>query len=218
MSAAWAGFVSILQAAIFGLSHVSGGSVGGAVICAAVVVRLALLPLTVRIALAGRAHARRVRALQPELARLRERWSKDPARMLAESSRVYERHGLKPFEPSVLRGTLLQAPLFLGFYQAIRGVLHSAGSVGFLWITSLARPSYALAVAAAVLAGAGAAASGSPTGVGPATAPMILLSMSITLLIVLNVSSGMGLYIAGTSSVSVLQALIVRRREAQAAR
>lgn len=115
MTGIWSAFVELLQMAIFGATRLYGGSLRWAIVTVGLAARLLLLPLTVHLALRARAHARRIAALKPALDRVRERWASDPRRLLAEISAVYDRAGVKPIDSSVVRGSLVQAPLFMGF-------------------------------------------------------------------------------------------------------
>jgi YidC/Oxa1 family membrane protein insertase len=75
----WTDVVDVLRAIIFGVAHVCNGSVGVAVILVSLAIRLALLPLTLRLARRAREHQRRLNELRPELERLQRRYANDPA-------------------------------------------------------------------------------------------------------------------------------------------
>ena len=63
----WASFVELIRVAIFAAAHVCGGSLGAGIIGVSVIVRIALLPLTLRLARQARAQQMRVAALKPAL-------------------------------------------------------------------------------------------------------------------------------------------------------
>ncbi|HCE02607.1 MAG TPA: hypothetical protein DEQ98_05145, partial [Acidobacteria bacterium] len=56
--------------------------------------RLALFPLTLRMARASATQAERMRALQPELDALRQRHQDDPRDLAVETQRVFAREGM----------------------------------------------------------------------------------------------------------------------------
>jgi YidC/Oxa1 family membrane protein insertase len=211
----WSAFVEVLRLGIFGLAQLYGGSLGWAIITAGLLARLLLLPLTVPLALRGRAHARRIAGLRPELERIRKKWKDDPRRMLTETAGVYERTGVEPVDSSVLKGSLVQAPILLGLFQSIRAVIGTSNGQGFLWLSSLTRPSVVIALLTACLAALGAIAAAPTSQPGPW---LVVVVAVVTLIVVANVSAGFGLYVAASSLVGLLQSLIVRRIEAAESR
>ena len=211
MSGLWALFVHVLQVGIFSLSQFYGGSLGGAIVSFSLLARLALLPLTVGLHRRARAHSRRLKAVQPEVLRVRDRWKDDPGRMVAETEAAYRRHGLRPLDPSLLKGSLVQMPLFMGLFHSIRDVLATSGvGQSFLWVKNLASPDLGVAAIVVGLVGLGSAAGASPSQSGWA----LLVPMVITLVMLLKMSAGFGLYIGASAMVTTLQGLIVRRAEA----
>jgi YidC/Oxa1 family membrane protein insertase len=212
MGALWSSFVELLQVGVFTLTQFYGGHLGPAIVTFALLARLALLPLTTRIALRSRAHAHRLKGIQPALQRVRERWEDDPNRMVQETMATYERAGIRPMDPALLKGSLIQMPLFLGLFQSIRAVVATgAAKQPFLWIGSLAKPDLLLALLVGGLVGVGVFANAS----GPQTSLRLLLLLSClgTFLMLLRFSAGFGLYMGASAVVSTLQGLVVRRRE-----
>jgi len=170
--------------------------------------RLALLPLTLRIARRSLRLAEVQRSLGPELARLRDRWRDDPARLNAEQRRLYRRAGVRPFRDSGVVGGLLQFPFVAALYTVIRQGLGTAGR--FLWIGDLARPDRLLTLGAVLLAGLVALAAPGSRGASAARAGA-LLSMLITYFLLARMAAGIGLYWAASSVVGVGQGLLLRR-------
>ena len=58
----WAGFIELLQAGLFFLTHVSGGNLAVGIVALTLTLRLALFPLTY--SLARRSHARSLRLIE----------------------------------------------------------------------------------------------------------------------------------------------------------
>ena len=69
----WLAFVDLIRTLLLSLAHVAGGSVGSGIFALSILVRPVMLPLAVKAALRARESAERLRALEPELRRLRER-------------------------------------------------------------------------------------------------------------------------------------------------
>lgn len=131
----WAVVVDLVRAAIFAGAHLMGGSVGAGILACSLVVRLALLPITLRA-------ARQIRAQQEELKRLK-------------GKRV------PPSKPAGLGASVVQWPFAAAMYQVVRD---GVGRGGFLWIRDLAKPDVGLALVAASITALGArfGAAGNP--------------------------------------------------------
>ncbi|MGD8277518.1 MAG: YidC/Oxa1 family membrane protein insertase [Gemmatimonadota bacterium] len=204
----WSGLVGLFRVALFGLAHVWGGSMGAAILTLSLVVRLALLPLTLRVARRARRYGEAQKALAPAMERLRRQWKDDPVRLNAEVLKLYRRKGIRPVRDSGLLGGFLQLPFVMALYSVIR---QGAGAAGrFLWIGDLARPDRLLALGAAALAAAVATAS--PSTGGAATARLgALVSVAFTYVVLTRLAAGVGLYWAASNLVGVGQGLILRR-------
>src|SRR6187401_2901095 len=74
----WSDVIDLLRALIFSVAHVCNGSVGVAVIVISFTLRVALLPLTLRLARRALRHQRRLAELEPELERQQSRYAKNP--------------------------------------------------------------------------------------------------------------------------------------------
>ena len=210
MAALWGVFLEVFQIGLFWLTQFYGGQLAPAIVTFSLFARLLLLPLTVRLALRARAHVRRVREMQPQLRQVRERWAQDPQRLMTETMAVYERRGMKPVDAGLLKGSLAQAPVFLGLFQAVQVALAQSGAAqAFLWVANLARPDFGVAVLATGLMGLSAAAGASETQPGWVVAVPAISAGAMALMF----SAGFGLYLAATGMVGTLQGLLVRRIE-----
>ncbi len=214
MAAIWSAFIELFQVGIFGLTHFYGGSLAAAILSFSLLARLALLPISVRLTLRAREHARRVRALKPDLDAVRERFRDAPEQLGKETMAVYTRHGVPLVDGGALKGSLMQMPIFLGLFHAVRRAIATPlGEQGVLWMRSLARPDMGIAAAATMLAAAGAAVGSSETQ--PAWV-MAIPTLS-TGVMALLFSAGFGLYLTANGMVGLLQGLIVRRIEQERA-
>src|SRR5256886_7149918 len=85
------GFADFFRAAIFAAAQVFGGSLGAGIIAVSLGVRLALLPLTIRLARRALAQQAILARLQPKLQRLQRRYRNDPAARLQRPQALYRR-------------------------------------------------------------------------------------------------------------------------------
>ena len=198
-----------VRALVFAAAHLFGGSIGTGVVVVSLGLRLALLPLTLRLARRAATQQAVLARLQPELRRLQERYRRQPEELGRRTQALYRRSGVRLVDPQSLLGTLVQAPALAGIYGAVR---HGLGAgARFLWIADLARPDALLALGVSGLA-ALATYVGVRAGPQPQqAAAQASVSGLITLLLFGRASSALLLSWAGSSIGTVGQALILLR-------
>jgi YidC/Oxa1 family membrane protein insertase len=206
--AVWSMFVEGISALLTQLAQLLDGSFGLAVIALAVFVRLMLLPMTLKVAEQGWDRQRQMAALKPRLDHLRERHAGDSAAYASAAQALYREHGVTAGLGSSLRVAAVQAPIGAGIYAAIRQGVAGAGS--FLWIPRLARPDLWLALIVAALSFAVMLLN--PTMPEQTRALLQVLPVLISFVLVWHLAAGLGLYWAGSTSVNLLQTLLLRRR------
>jgi YidC/Oxa1 family membrane protein insertase len=206
--AIWSMFVEGISALLAQLAQMLDGSFGLAIIALALFVRLMLLPMTLKVAEQGWHRQRQMAALKPKLERLRERHAKDPAAYASATQALYREHGVTAGLGSSLRVAVVQAPIGAGIYAAIRQGVAGAGA--FLWIPKLARPDLWLAVIVAALSLAAMLLN--PSMPEQTRTLLQLLPVVISFVVVWHLAAGLGLYWAGSTSVNLLQILLLRRR------
>jgi YidC/Oxa1 family membrane protein insertase len=208
----WSLFLDLLRVALFALAHVCGGSLGGGIVILSLVVRLALLPLTLRLAVRAHEYTVSLRNLAPALDALRKRHRNDPVALARAQQKLRADKGLGVAPKGTLLGSVVQVPIGAGVYQAIG--LSARRAARFLWIGDLSRPDALVASIAAGLAGAAVVAGPSSTSsrVGAA------LAAGVTFLVAWRLSAGVGLYWVASNVVGVVQSLLVRRVVSRAER
>ena len=123
-------FHSLFAAAHFPYAY------GFAIIGVTVLLRLLMLPLTVK----SMASMRKMQELQPEIEKLKKKYKNDQQKLLQEQQRIYREAGVNPLGGCL--PMLIQMPILFGFYYAVRELAASGQLVnqGFFWIPDLARP------------------------------------------------------------------------------
>jgi YidC/Oxa1 family membrane protein insertase len=209
----WSEFVDVIYATLVCVSTALGGSMGMAIAVVSLVTRVLLLPLTLRLAYRALEMQAAVKKIEPQLARVREKFKSDPRRVMEETARLYQANGIQLVDGRSLLGTAIQAPIFLGLFGAIRRGLASGGRL--LWIKDLAMPDAALAWTCALVTSLSIALG--PSLPASQRMPAILVPALLTVLFLSRVAAGIGVYTLASGLVGLVQALLVRRRAARLA-
>lgn len=197
------GLVDAVRALVFVASQACGHSTGGGILVISFAARIALLPLTLRIARRMREHQLRITTLAPEMEKLRERHGEDRAGLAAATMTLYRRHDIGVLPKGMLAAMLIQMPLGATLYRAFASGF--GPRTAFLWIGDLARPDAVLAVVAGVVAGIA-------VGVTPsATKGVVIVNMAVTAYLAWRLTASVGLYWVASNSVSAAQAIVLRR-------
>jgi len=194
----------ILASAMTQLSMLFDGNMGWTILALALVVRLALFPLTLHLSRRMLANQQKIKALQPQVDAIKTRLAADPKAMFAEISTLYKENGARILDRSSLLGALVQLPVFGLLYKAITNA--SAGS--FLWIRNLASPDTALTLIVLVLTAV--AAYYAPSSGADTAMVMMAVQILVTAFIVWKLAAGVGLYWAVSAFASVIQSVVLR--------
>lgn len=98
---------------LIALCSILGGNFGLAIIVFTVVVRLALLPLTLR----QTKSTKLMQELQPKLQELQKKYAKDQQKLQQEMVKLYREAGVNPL--GCLWPLLIQLPIWIALYQSI---------------------------------------------------------------------------------------------------
>lgn len=108
-------FLIILSNALF-------NNFGLAIIVLTVIVRLVILPLTLKQLRASRALAEKTRELHPKLQQIQKKYAKDKQRLSQETMKLYKEVGISPLgclSSPMLISMLIQFPVWIALYQSI---------------------------------------------------------------------------------------------------
>ena len=205
----WAGFVELLRAAIFAAAHVCGGSLGAGILLVSAGARLALLPLTLRLARRARQQQAKLAELQPDMEALQRRYAKDPGRLMRETRALHAKHGISLVTPSGLVGMAIQFPVLGGLFAAVRTGL--GARIRFLWVGDLGRPDGALLLVATALTAWSISSAPSTPGQPTNQTPVLVIAMIATAAFLWTASSAVALSVGAGSLVSVLQNWLLSR-------
>ena len=206
---AWNAFVGFLAVVLSMLTTAYSGNLGFAIITLSLITRLALLPLTLRMARHAQAQQRILQTIKREIDELKAKYKSSPQKLGTELSKLYQKHGVKPIDGVNSLGLIVQLLLGAGVYSAIRRGLGAGGR--FFWIRNLAQPDAILAVATGVLT---AAASLLGPHLPQQSRIVAVFPALATLLFAWRLASGVVLYWAASTAVSGLQSVLLNRKSA----
>lgn len=103
------------------------GSYGLSILIVTVIIRLLLLPLTIKQMKSSKA----MQALQPELKKLQEKYKNNQQKLQEETMKLFQKHNVNPMSGCL--PLMIQLPVLIAFYQAIMRNEHIAQS-DFLWM------------------------------------------------------------------------------------
>ena len=109
------------------------GNYAAAIVVMTLIIKSALWPLQ---NISTRS-MRKMQALQPKMAELKDKYKDDPTRMNTELMKLYKDYGVNPFSGCL--PMLVQIPIFFGFYRML-GVAPELRNSPFLWINDLSQP------------------------------------------------------------------------------
>jgi YidC/Oxa1 family membrane protein insertase len=184
-----------------------GGSLGCAILALSFGVRVALMPLTLRLARRMLKNQEIALTLKPEIDALKKRFEKKPEKLFEEMQKVYRKHNYKPFDLPAVLASFAQLPIFGIVYNAIKTSVQSGPA--FLWIRTLASPDFLLTFA--ILALTGVSAYYAPSASEMAKTTLIYIQIAVTFFIVWKLAAGLGLYWAASGAVGLVQNLLLRR-------
>ena len=193
-----------------------GLSWGLAIIALTFIVRLALLPLSLR----GIRSMRRMQVVAPKLQALKEKYKDDPQRFQRETMEVYKKEGVNPFSSCL--PFILQIPFFIAIYSLLRGDtfqmdVEQSPPPGFLFVKSVIEaPQGAELIVLIVLFVTTTAASVllttamSPTA-NPSQRYIMMIFPLIVVPFIINAPAGLAVYWIATNVFSLGQQWVVQK-------
>ena len=106
---------------------------GWAIIAITVIIKVVFWPLTQ----ASTRSAKRMQMLQPQIKALQEKYKDDPVKAQRKMMEFWKEHKINPMSGCL--PTLIQMPVFFGFFFMIRSAIELRGA-SFLWVNDLSSP------------------------------------------------------------------------------
>jgi YidC/Oxa1 family membrane protein insertase len=115
------------------LHHSLGLPYGWVIIAITVIIKVVFWPLTQ----ASARSAKRMQMLQPQIKALQEKHKDDPVKAQRKMMEFWKEHKINPMSGCL--PTLIQMPVFFGFFFMIRSAIELRGA-SFLWVGDLSSP------------------------------------------------------------------------------
>jgi len=202
----WTLWLDTLGNALAFLSTDLALGAGVAVIGLTLLIRTVLLPITWSLAYRASIRQRQLAQLRPELERLKTVYKESPELLMQHTLALYRQRGLSFVDSRSLIGALVQMPLLLGMFQALRDGAGLASR--FLWVTNLARPDVLLAVIAGLTTAL--LMNANPDLPENMRALLVIVPAVITTVAALQFASALALYFATTNCFSAAQTMGLR--------
>lgn len=130
----WFGFIAVMFLRVFKLSHAITGNFGVDIILLTVIIKVLFIPLSQ----SSFRSMREMQKLQPQMAKLREKFKDNSEQMNKEIMELYRRHKVNPLGGCL--PMLLQLPVFFGLYTALMTTVELRHAPFLLWINDLSAP------------------------------------------------------------------------------
>jgi YidC/Oxa1 family membrane protein insertase len=114
--------------------HQYSGNYGMAIILLTVLIKLSFWPITQK----GMKSMKNMQKLQPKIAKLRERFKDDPAKMNQEMMGLYKTYKVNPVGGCL--PMLIQIPFFFALYRVLMASIELRHAPFMLWINDLSAP------------------------------------------------------------------------------
>lgn len=198
--------------------HQFSGNYGVAIILLTVLIKLAFWPITQK----GMNSMRNMQKLQPKIAKLRERYKDDPAKMNQEMMTLYKTYKVNPVGGCL--PMLIQIPFFFALYQVLLAAIELRHAPFMLWINDLSAPDrlwigfdipylHGIPILT-LLMGASMffQQKMTPTTADPAQARIMQFLPIVFTVMFINFASGLVLYWLINNLLSILQQYLINRK------
>jgi len=126
-------FAKLLLSAMNGVHDLTKLGYGWTIVIITVLIKLLFWPLTA----ASTRSMKRMQALAPELAALKEKYKDDVQKLTSKQWELYKKNKVNPMSGCL--PMLIQMPVFIGFFTMIRSAIELRGA-HWLWVADLSKP------------------------------------------------------------------------------
>ncbi|MEK7389172.1 MAG: membrane protein insertase YidC [Elusimicrobiota bacterium] len=203
------GFFSQIGRAMLGALqklHQATNNWGWAIVLLTVILQVILFPLTWKSLRAAAA----MKKLQPEIAKLQQKYANDAQKLNSEMMQLYKTKGANPLGGCL--PMILQMPIFIALFNALRGSWELHGATWIFWIRDLSAkdPYYVLPVVMGALMFLQSKMN--PPAGDPAQQKVMMLMPVVFTFMFMNFPSGLVLYWLTNSLVSTVAQIALKKQ------
>jgi YidC/Oxa1 family membrane protein insertase len=217
----WTGILALVFLRTLKFFHLIAPNYGLDIILLTLGIRLALLPMSIR----SQRSMIRMQRLQPQIAKIREKFADDQERLQREMVDLYKRNHVNPLGGCA--PMILQLPVFIGLYEALLNSVELRHAPFIGWITDLSVPD-CLKIAGmptlpmthcggipvlVLLMGVSTFLQQwmMPTSPDPNQQRMMMLSPLIFTVMLVNFPAGLSLYYLSSNVLGIVQQFVLNR-------
>lgn len=216
ISALFGFFSKFLLLSMNWLHSTFGLPYGWAIVAITIIIKVIFWPLTQ----ASARSAKRMQMLQPQIKALQEKYKDDPVKAQRKMMEFWKEHKINPMSGCL--PTLIQMPVFIGFFYMIRSAIELRGA-SFLWVADLSKPDTLFIIPGVnfpfnllpLIMGATmlwqAHLTPPSPGMDPAQAKLMRYMPLIFMVFLYNFSAGLTLYWTVQNLLSILQTTLIRK-------
>jgi YidC/Oxa1 family membrane protein insertase len=208
-------FAKILLLAMNWLHDITKLGYGWVIVLLTIILKLIFWPLTA----ASTRSMKRMQALAPEVAALKEKYKDDLQKFTQKQMELWKKNKVSPMSGCL--PMLIQTPVFIGFYTMIRSAIELRGA-HFLWVSDLSKPDTLFIIPGLdfpfnllpLLMGASmlwqSLITPQAPGMDPAQAKMMRYLPLIFMVFLYNFSAGLALYWTVNNLLTILQTKLAK--------
>lgn len=202
----WLWFISDILYWLLAKMYLLIGNWGWAIIAVTVLIKLAFYPLSA----ASYRSMSKMRALQPKIATLRERYGDDRQKLTQETMALYRRDKINPFGGCL--PILVQIPIFISLYWVLVESVQLRQAPFIFWIQDLAvkDPYFILPILMGISMVIQQRMNPAPPD--PTQAKVMMILPVVFTLLFMNFPAGLVLYWVVNNSISILQQWYIMRK------
>jgi len=179
---------------------------GIAIIILTIIIRMLTFPLQFK----SFKSMKKMQTIQPDIAKLKEKFKDDPQRMQKETMELFKRSGANPLGGCL--PMILQMPIFIAFYQVLSNSVELVGAPFYFWLTDLSVKDhfYVLPVLMGIVMFFQSKLNPTPM-TDPTQKKMMMFMPIVFTFIMKDLPSGLNLYMTVSITLGIAQQLLVYR-------
>jgi YidC/Oxa1 family membrane protein insertase len=202
----WNTFTNIIMQSIEFLSLEVGVGEAVAIILFTMIGRLILMPINLYAMANMYRNKKAMLVIKPELEKIKNKHQDKPSEVAKATMALYKKHNIKILDRKSIMNIAGQGVFGLGMFQALQQIVFNSK---FAWITNIAKPDVALALIVGAITYFSMAMM--PGSADQANVLLFVIPAIICIVMLINFPSAIGLYWATSSTISLLQSLMINK-------